>query len=153
MARGRLILAPALGAVILAGCSTFAPADARLCSAAQNVTAAMALTATAIAADERGDLAQAQGLATQARTLTELAHGTLQQVPQSEHPKVPWQGLLEASADTATAANSLLPAYANTHGVGPEQLAGAQRAMDNVRAELPSMCFDIPNDVETPGAS
>jgi hypothetical protein len=138
---------------MVGGCSSLSPADARLCSAAQNLSAAMALTATAIAADENGDLAQAQGLATQARSLTEQAHETLQQIPHEEHAKDPWQRLLEVYGDTSTAANSLLPAYANTHGVGPEQLAGAVRSMDKARVQLPAMCFDIPKEVETPGAT
>jgi hypothetical protein len=152
----RTFPAGSIGAAILAGlagCSMFAPADARLCSAAQNLSAAMALTATAIAADDRGDLAQAQGLATQARSLTELAHETLQQIPNEDHSKDPWQRLLEVSTGTAQAANSLLPAYAGSHGTGPDQLAAAAVAMDKARVELPAMCFDIPNDLETPGAS
>jgi len=113
----------------------------------------MALTATAIAADERGDLAQAQGLATQARSLTELAHGTLQQVPSNDQPKDPWQRLLEVYGHTAQAANSLLPAYAGSHGIGREELETAAASMDKARVELPAMCFDLPADVETPAAS
>jgi len=150
---GAAILCAALVAALVTGCSAFAAPDARLCSAAQNLSAAMALTATAIAADERGDLAQAQGLATQARSLTELAHGILQQVPDEEQPKDPWQRLLEVYLHTGQAANSLLPAYAGTHGIGPEELASAAGSMDKARVALPAMCFDIPGDLETPGPS
>jgi hypothetical protein len=152
-ALGAAAIGAALGASLLGGCSAFAAPDARLCSAAQNLSAAMALTATAIAADDRGDLAQAQGLATQARSLTELAHGILQQVPDEEQPKDAWQRLLEVYLHTGQAANSLLPAYAGAHGMGPEELASAAASMDKARVALPAMCFDIPGDLETPGSS
>lgn len=145
-----MLLAPALGAALLWGCSTLAPTDARLCSAAQRLSAAVALTATAIAADERGDLAQAQGLAGQAWSLADQAHGFLQLVPADAGPRAQ---LLEVVAQTTLAANSLLPAYANSHGMGPDQLDAGKRALDKARADLPAMCFDIPNDVETPGPS
>ena len=128
-----------------------APADPRLCAAAQNLTAAMALTATAVAADERGELAQAQGLATQARTLTELAHGTLQQLSDEDRSKDAPQRLLEVYLHTAQAANSLLPAYVNTHGIGAGELATAGASLAKAKERLPPMCFDVPNDVETPG--
>jgi hypothetical protein len=140
-------------AVLLAGCSVLAPPDARLCSAAQNLSAAMALTATAIDADEAGDLARAQGLATQARSITELAHSLLQSMPDAAREQPTWQALLLAYNGTAQAANSLLPAYIGTHGTGPDELTGAGLQLDKARTELPAMCFSLPADVETPAPS
>jgi hypothetical protein len=153
VAAGRAAAAVLAGAVVLAGCSVLAPPDARLCSAAQNLSAAVALTATAIDADEAGDLARAQGLATQARSITELAHSLLKSMPDEAREKPTWQALLLAYNGTAQAANSLLPAYIGTHGVGPDELTGAGLQLDKARADLPPMCFSIPADVETPGPS
>jgi hypothetical protein len=140
-------------AVVLAGCSVLAPPDARLCSAAQNLSAAMALTTTAIDADKAGDLARAQGLATQARSITEVAHSLLQAMPAEAREQPTWQALLLAYNGTAQAANSLLPAYIGTHGDGPDELKGAGLELDKARTELPPMCFSIPADVETPPPS
>jgi len=152
-ARARAVAAVLAGAMLLAGCSVLAPPDARLCSAAQNLSAAMALTATAIEADGAGDLARAQGLATQARSITELAHSQLQSMPDAAREQPTWQALLLAYNGTAQAANSLLPAYIGTHGVGPDELLRAGLQMDKARADLPPMCFSIPADVETPAPS
>jgi len=113
----------------------------------------MAMTATAIAADEQGDLAQAQGLATQARTLTELASAQLEAMPSDKQPQPAWQALSEAYTQAARAANSLLPAYSGTHGHGRQELDLATASIARARAELPAMCFDIPADVETRGSS
>jgi len=113
----------------------------------------MALTATAIDADAAGDLARAQGLATQARSLTELAHTRLEGMPEDRQADEAWQTLQQVYLGTAQAANSLLPAYASSHGTGPQELASAATSMEKARANLPAMCFDIPADVETPVAS
>jgi len=110
----------------------------------------MALTATALAADDRGDLAQAQGLATQARTWTEIAQTTLQQLNDQDRSKDAAQRLGEVYLHTAQAANSLLPAYINTHGIGAGELATAGASLAKARESLPAMCFDVPSDVETP---
>jgi hypothetical protein len=147
--RRALIVAAAVGA--LAGCAVLAPPDPRLCAAAQNLSAAMAMTATAIDADERGDLARAQGLATQARSVSELANSMLDGMSDEKKAEPVWQALQLVYLGTAQAANSLLPAYANTHGIGRDELTRAQLSMDNARAGLPSMCFDLAADVETPG--
>jgi hypothetical protein len=147
------LLTASLVALLFAGCSILAPPDPRLCAAAQSLSAAMQLTATGITADAGGDVAEAQGLATQARTLTEVAHATLQDVPSERHAETAWQGLLEAYAHTAQAANSLLPAYSGSHGMGAEELATATAAMDKARAQLPAMCFATPPDLETPTPS
>jgi len=152
-APARAVAAALAAAVLLAGCSVLAPPDPRLCSAAQNLSAAMALTATAIDADEAGDLARAQGLATQARSVTELAHSLLQSMPDEAREQPTWQALLVAYNGTAQAANSLLPAYIGTHGSGPDELKGAGLQLDKARTELPPMCFSIPADVETPAPS
>jgi hypothetical protein len=141
------------GALLLSGCTLLAPADPRLCAATQNLSAAMALTATAIAADDAGDFARAQGLATQARSLTERSLDLLQGVPDDRHADDAWQRLLEAYGHAGQAANSLLPAYADRHGTGPEELELAGRSMDAARGDVPAMCFSIPADLETPGAS
>jgi hypothetical protein len=139
--------------MLLTACSVFAPPDARLCSAAQNLSAAMVLTATAIRADDVGDFARAQGLATQARSVTELASSQLQSMPGEAHERATWQALLAAYGATAQAANSLLPAYASTHGVGQDQLRRAGVEMAKARVDLPEMCFSVPADLETPGSS
>jgi hypothetical protein len=136
---------------MLAGCAVLAPPDPRLCSAAQNLSAAMAMTATAIEADEVGDLARAQGLATQARSESELASSMLDGMPDEKKTDPVWQALQLVYLGTAQAANSLLPAYADTHGIGRDELTRAAISMDKARAGLPAMCFDIPADVETPG--
>jgi hypothetical protein len=150
----RLIgISVALGTALLSACSVLAPADPRLCSAAQNLSAAMALTATAIDADERGDLARAQGLATEARSVTELANSMLRGMPDEKQTGVVWQALQLVYLGTAQAANSLLPAYANTHGVGRDELARAATSMDTARQGLPAMCFALPSDIETPASS
>jgi hypothetical protein len=137
----------------LVACSVLTPPDARLCSAAQSLSAAMTLTATAIAADDAGDLARAQGLATQARSLSELASDTLQQIPSGQQGDAVWQALSASSTQAGQAANSLLPAYAGTHGLGAEFLANATASMNKAHAGLPEMCFAIPADLETPGSS
>ena len=142
-----------VAAVLVAGCTLLSPADPRLCSAAQNLSAAIALTQTAIAADDDGDLARAQGLATQARSLTELGLALLQGVPDDRHAEIAWQSLMDAYGHTGQAANSLLPAYAASHGQGPQELTLAGRSMDRARTALPAMCFAIPPDLETPGSS
>lgn len=149
----RAAAAALAGAMVLAGCSVLTPPDARLCSAAQNLSAAMALTATAIDADDAGDLARAQGLATQARSISELAHSLLQSMPDEAKEKPTWQALLLTYNGTAQAANSLLPAYIGAHGTGPGELTGAGLQLDKTRADLPPMCFSIPADVETPAPS
>jgi cellulase/cellobiase CelA1 len=149
--RAGLVGAPI--ALLLAGCSVLAPPDPRLCSAAQNLSAAIALTTTAIRADESGEVARAQGLATHARSLTELANGTLHQVPQEQQAAPAWQSLFGAYGLTAEAANSLLPAYADSHGMGPQLLSAAGTSIDKARTGLPAMCFDLPADLETPASS
>jgi hypothetical protein len=146
-------VAVGLATVVLAGCTVLSPPDPRLCSAAQNLSAAMALTATAIAADDAGDLAQAQGLATQARSLAELADSTLTGMPDDRKADPVWQALQMVYLGTGQAANSLLPAYSNSHGIGPAQMASAESAMGRARAGLPAMCFAIPADLETPRPS
>ena len=138
-------------AAALASCAVLTPPDPRLCSAAQSLSAAMAMTTTAIDADERGDLARAQGLATQARSVSELAHSLLDGMPDEKKTDAAWQALQLVYLGTGQAANSLLPAYASTHGIGRAQLAEAKTSMDKARTALPAMCFDIPADVETPG--
>lgn len=110
----------------------------------------MALTATAIEADATGDLARAQGLATQARSITELASSLLQSMPRDQQQQPVWQALSQAYTQTGQAANSLLPAYSGTHGLGPAQLERATSWIAKARADLPAMCFDIPADIETP---
>jgi len=142
----------AFGAVLV-GCSLVSPADPRLCSAAQNLSAAMAMTSTALDADEAGDLARAQGLATQARSVSELANSLLDGASEEKKADPVWQALLLVYGGTAQAANSLLPAYASAHGIGRDELARAAISMDKARQGLPAMCFDIPADVETPGQS
>jgi hypothetical protein len=113
----------------------------------------MALTATAIRADDVGDFARAQGLATQARSVTELAHSQLQSMPDEAHESATWQALLVAYNATAQAANSLLPAYAGMHGMGPDELRRAGLEMAKARADLPALCFSIPADLEMPGST
>ena len=113
----------------------------------------MALTATAIQADQAGDLARAQGLATQARSVSELAKALLDGAPGATRSDPVWDALQRAYSGTAQAANSLLPAYLDIHGSGPSELATAGASMAKAREGLPGMCFDIPADVETPGPS
>jgi hypothetical protein len=149
----RGVAALVVTALIVAACGVLSPPDPRLCSAAQNLSAAMALTATAIEADQVGDLARAQGLATQARSVSELANGLLRGAPDAQKSDPVFQALQLVYLATARAANSLLPAYSNTHGTGPAELAKAGASMAKAREGLPGMCFDIPADVETPGAS
>jgi len=142
-----------VAALLLAACGVLSPPDPRLCSAAQDLSAAMALTATAIEADRAGDLARAQGLATQARSVSELANSLLRGTPDDKKTDPAYQALQLVYLGTAQAANSLLPAYSSTHGIGPDELARAGAAMAKAREALPAMCFDIPADVETPGPS
>lgn len=113
----------------------------------------MALAATAITADEQGDLARAQGLATQSRTLGELAHATLQQMPDAEKSKPAWQALLSAYGHVGQAANSVLPAYSGSHGMGRDEYEMASRFMADAKAVLPAMCFALPANIETPGST
>ena len=113
----------------------------------------MALTATAIQADDAGDLARAQGLATQARSVSEVAKSLLDGAPSETKRGPVWDALQRVYSGTAQAANSLLPAYLSAHGSGPSELAAAGASMAKAREGLPGMCFDIPADVETPGAS
>jgi hypothetical protein len=151
--RRRSLAISGLAGLLVAGCTLLNPPDPRFCSAAQNLSAAMALTATAIEADEAGDLAQAQGLATQARSVSELANSMLNGVPEEKKTDPVWQALQLAYLGTAQAANSLLPAYASTHGIGRDELTRAGMSMDKARQDLPSMCFAIPAGLETPGPS
>jgi hypothetical protein len=74
-------------------------------------------------------------------------------MPDAAHQSQVWQALLVAYGGTAQAANSLLPAYAGTHGIGPDELRRAGQQMDTARTELPAICFSIPVDLETPGPS
>jgi hypothetical protein len=129
------------------------PPDPRLCSAAQNLSQAMALAATAFTADEHGDLARAQGLATQSRTLGELANATLHQMPDEEQSKPAREALLSAYGHVGQAANSLLPAYSSSHSSGREEYEQASKSMADARAILPDMCFALPADIETPRTS
>ena len=153
MASRRALFLSGIAGLLVGACTLIAPPDARLCAAAQNLSAAMTLTATAMDADAAGNFARAQGLATQARSMTELASSTLQGMPGESQGEPVWQALQEVSLGTAQAANSLLPAYSGTHGTGREQLDAAAGSMAKVRAGLPAMCFAIPADLETPGAS
>ena len=139
--------------LLVGACSIISPPDARLCSAAQNLSAAMTLTATAIEADSAGDLARAQGLATQARSLTDLAGTKLNGAPDTQKADPVFQALREVFLQTAQAANALLPAFASSHDMAPQLLAAAADPMAKARAGLPAMCFDIPPDLETPRAS
>ena len=113
----------------------------------------MALADTAIEADAGGDLARAQGLATESRTLGELAHATLQQMPDEDKAKPAWQALLSAYGHVGQAANSLLPAYSGSHGTGRDEYESASKFMADARAALPAMCFELPADIETPGST
>ena len=139
--------------LLLAGCSVVAPPDPRLCAAAQNLSAALALTATAITADEASDLARAQGLATEARSVGELAQTQLQSVSGEDRRHATWQALFDAYVHVGQAANSVLPAYSPSHGTGPAELAEASTSMAKARGDLPAMCFDVPADLETPAPS
>ena len=147
------VSAVALAGVLLAGCSVLAPTDPRLCSAAQDLSQAMALVATAVEADAKGEVARAQGLATQSRTLGEFGHSTLQKVPDEEKPKPAFQALLEVYLHAGQAANALLPAFDGTHEMAVSELESASASLTKARAELPGMCFDLPADIETPGSS
>ncbi|HTK43985.1 MAG TPA: hypothetical protein VL749_01355 [Patescibacteria group bacterium] len=140
-------------AMVLAGCSILAPTDPRLCSAAQDLSQAMTLVATAVDADGKGDIARAQGLATQSRTLGEAGHATLDRMPDEEKPKPAFQALLEVYLHAGQAANALLPAYEGTHAMAVSELEAGSVALTKARAELPAMCFDLPADIETPGSS
>ena len=140
-------------AMVLAGCSILAPTDPRLCSAAQDLSQAMSLVATAIEADAKQDIARAQGLATQSRTLGEFGHATLDKMPDAEKPKAAFQALLEVYLHAGQAANALLPAYGGTHAMAVSELEAGTAALTTARGELPAMCFDLPADIETPGAS
>ncbi len=146
-------VAALVAALIVAACGVLSPPDPRLCSAAQNLSAAMALTATAIEADKAGDLARAQGLATQARSVSELANALLGGASDEQKSDQVFQALQLAYLATAQAANSLLPAYSNNHGTGPDELARANASMAKAREGLPGMCFALPADVETPRPS
>lgn len=142
-----------LAGTLLTGCSILTPTDPRMCSAAQDLSQAMALVATAVDADARGDIALAQGLATQSRTLGEVGHATLQKMPDEERPKPAFQALLDVYLHAGQAANALLPAYAGTHEMAVSELESASESLTKARAELPGMCFDLPADIETPGSS
>jgi hypothetical protein len=137
----------------LAACSVLAPPDPRLCLSAQNLSAAATLVETAIDTDQGGDLARAQGLATEGRSIAEAANTILQDMPLADRGTAVWQALVEVYEHTGTAANSLLPAFAAAHGTGPAELAAAATSMAKARTGLPAMCFDIPPDLETPGPS
>jgi hypothetical protein len=140
-------------AMLLAACSVLAPPDARLCSAAQSLTAAITLTSTAIDADQAGDLARAASLATQAQSLAQLADSKLDGMPGEAKTDAVWQALQDVYLATGQAATVLLPAYAAGHDTAPGQLSDAVGAMARARAGLPAMCFDIPAGLETPGSS
>jgi hypothetical protein len=142
-----------VAAAVVAACSVLSPPDPRLCSAAQNLSAAVALTATAIQAEAASDVARAQGLATQARSVSELAYDTIKGMPDDRKTDPVWQRLQSAYLATAQADQSLLPAFGGSPDMAPAQLADAQVAMGKVRAELPEMCFALPGDLETPAAS
>jgi len=146
-------LAAALAVAFLAGCSVLAPPDARLCAAAQDLSAAMALTATAIQADAAGEVARAQGLATQARSVSDLAYARMNGMGDEAKADRVWQELQNVYLATAQGAQALLPAFGGSPDMAPGQLADAQATMAKVRASLPAMCFDLPADLETPLAS
>jgi hypothetical protein len=113
----------------------------------------MALTATALEADGAGDVARAQGLAVQARSLAEAANTTLAQVPADRQGESTWQLLLSAYGQVGHAAEALLPAFGHEPGVARQSLTDARGLMARARADLPAMCFDLPADLETPGSS
>jgi hypothetical protein len=113
----------------------------------------MTLTATALQADTAGDVARAQGLAIQARSEAESASTTLKQVPADRQVEATWQALQSAYAQVGQAAQALLPAFGHEAGVARQSLTAAGALLDKARADLPAMCFDIPADLETPGAS
>src|SRR5262249_43812874 len=87
----------------------------------------------------------AQGLATRARTLSEAGHDTLQQVPKDRQGDAVWLALLDVYLHITQSANSLLPAYASTHGAGPDELHRADASMAAARSSLPSMAFPLPS--------
>jgi hypothetical protein len=149
---GRALAVGLASATALVACSVLTPPDPRLCTAAQNLSAAMTLVETAIDTDAGGDLARAQGLATEARSVADGANQLLQHFPAGEH-SIAWTALVEAYKHAGKAADSLLPAYADAHGSGGAELAAARTSMATARTGLPAMCFDIPADLETPGAS
>ena len=140
-------------AALVVGCTLLSPPDPRLCSAAQSLSAAVSLAATAIEADGAGDFARAQGLATQSRSLAELANGVLHQVPDEQHSQPVWQSLLVAYGQVGQASNALLPAFGHEPEMARETLAAARAAMTQAGADLPSMCFALPGDIETPGST
>ena len=146
-------LSTGLAALLVSACSLLAPPDARLCSAAQSLSAAVSLAATAIEADGADDFARAQGLATQSRSLAELANGVLHQVPVEQQSQQVWQDLLVAYGQVGQAANAMLPAFGHEPEMARQSLASAETALAKTRAELPAMCFDLPAGLETPGAS
>jgi len=153
VAESRLALAAGFAIALLTGCSILAPPDARLCAAAQNLSAAMSLTATAIQADAAGDVARAQGLATQARSVSDLAYARMNGMGDEAKTDPVWQELQNVYLATAQGAQALLPAFGGSPDMAPAQLVDAQAAMAKVRTSLPSMCFDLPADLETPAAS
>jgi len=113
----------------------------------------MALTATALEADGAGDVARAQGLAVQARSLAEAANTTLEQVPADRQAEPTWQILLRAYGEVGQAAQALLPAFGHQPEMARQSLTGAGGLMDKARGDLPAMCFDLPADLETPRAT
>ena len=137
----------------LAACSVLAPPDARLCSAAQDLSAAVTLVETALDTEAGGDLARALGLATQARSVADAANDLLQAIAPGDRVTDAWQALAEAYQHASKAADSLLPAYADAHGTAAADLAAATGSMARARTGLPAICFDIPADLETPGPS
>src|SRR4051812_5190744 len=99
--RRALALLPAATVLIFASCAALAPPDARLCAAAQTLTAAITLTATAIDAGNAGDAARSQGLATQARSVAELAATRLKGMPDEAKTDPVWLALQDAYLGTA----------------------------------------------------
>jgi hypothetical protein len=137
----------AVGSILVAftllGCGAdMSDADRRMCDIAQQLSATITKVEQALVEDEAGNTDGARALATQARAEAEAAHDQLRAMDSDQARQLPARGgLLIAYLQTAQAADSMLPAFSNTHGMGREELASAIQALAKADANLPAACI------------
>jgi hypothetical protein len=114
----------------------------QICTAATQLEDARLVTTKAILADQLGEHSISQTLAHEAHASAERGRSELQSITSDEVLRGPiWQALSLAYLHVGQAANALLPAYENTYGMSPSELATADTQFAIAKAGLPEDCF------------
>lgn len=115
--------------------------DMFMCTAAQSLTASIAITDESLGVGVEWRPEQAVERSVQALGLAEGAARALNEVTEETQAEAVWQSLIRAYTHAADAASSMHPNVPELHGTGHQSLSAAREALDGARTSLPPICF------------